>query len=166
MRSKVLALVVVLVSLLVTGTALAGSPVHKVTGGGTTVFDFGTEQYGFVAMVDSAGKVKGQGEFYFAEPPGKFHTKMNCLWVDGNTAWLGMEITRTSDPVEYPLGVDLTWQVIDNGEGAGSPSDEQSYFVPTEILPFVGPWEDCTDMPTIIADLGPLPWTNGNIQVR
>lgn len=77
-RSKALALVL-LASLLATG-ALAGAPVHRISGGGTTFFDVGTKSYGFVAGVDNVGEGKVEGDFFFAAPPLIFHIKIAKMY--------------------------------------------------------------------------------------
>lgn len=166
MRTKIMVIAVLVMLMLTTGTALAGKPLHTVSGGGSTYFEgFGTERYAFNAQVDSEGAVKGQGEFTFIIPEGKFHAEMNCLAVDGNIAWLGMVITRTDNPAELPVGLDWTWQLQDNGEGVNAPPDLQSYFFPTADLAAYGfPVDDCNDMPDLFS-YGTFEWDTGNIQV-
>ena len=158
----------------IAGLALAAAlnaapPLHRASGGGTVIFEgIGTEAYGFNAKLTAAGEVKGQGEFHFVVPVVNFHAEMNCLAVDGDTAWLGMEVTRTDDPDTIPVGFDWTWQIRDNGEGAGAPPDQQSFFFPTaQLRDFGFDADDCNDMPPLF-DFpdGVFDWTNGNLQVR
>lgn len=168
MRSKFFILIVVFATLLTTSVAFAGAIEHRASGGGSLYWeDAGTEYYGFNARKDANGKVTGEVEIHWIIPEGNFHGKVNCLAVDGNTAWLGMVITRTDYPELLPIGTDISWQVQDNGEGINSEPDRQSYFYLTEWLPLLDPeYSSCLDMPDFFGIDDSFEWTAGNVQVK
>jgi hypothetical protein len=150
----VLAMVVV-VALASTSVALAGPPVHQLSGGGTVdVPDLGTRSvYAFEASIDASGSVKGQGQVYLSRADTRVHLDITCLVVDGNKAWLGGTVTSTKSDI-YPAGTGFVWRVTDNGEGAALP-DQVSTF--GRVDP-----DFCSEEPTF-----PLKdWTNGNVQIR
>lgn len=166
MRSKVVVIVLLATALLVVGTASAASPIHQVSGGGTLMLEeLGTsESFGFVAQVDGDGVVSGQGTIRISGA-GAFHFEVNCLSVEGNTAWLGGVITRSADPDTAPTGLEFTWQLQDNGQGADAAPDLQSYMFPTALLPLYGLGNDCNDRGDLFS-LGTFEWSIGNLQVR
>jgi len=140
--------------LLSASAALAGPPVHSATGGGTVDWPGGRVTYGFTAQIDAAGVVIGQAEFVHRDAGITNHVVINCLTVVGNTAWLGGTITISSNPAL--VGLDVVWEVQDNGQGIAAPPDKVS-----NVQPGVAPGT-CNSMP----DLGLIDWTNGNVQVQ
>ncbi len=163
----VVVLITLAITLLLGASAFAGSPEHNVTGGGAFVLPgFGEESYAFNVKMDAAGRVWGQGQFTFAIPYGSFHVRMTCLAVSGNTAWMGMTITKTRNSLAYPVGLNLMWSVRDNGEGEASPYDQESYFFTDTTLPLYFPGTtDCLDMPDLLG-FEAFDWLEGNVQVR
>jgi hypothetical protein len=80
-----------------------------------------------------------------------------CLKVEGNRAWIGATVDKTSDPSLE--GLFSWWQVADNGEGANDPADRTTFLgfgTLAETLAYCqGP------APRFIFDID-----HGNIQVR
>ncbi len=161
MRSKFAILLAIAASLLMTVAVFAGRPIHRVTGGASDSFPgLGTEQYALNARVDEAGAVSGQGSFTFVFPVAEFHAVINCLEVDGNVAWIGMTITETDNSLPFPgglpVGLNLVWQLRDNGQGANAAPDEQSFFFP-------GP--ACTEQPDLFG-VATFEFDTGNIRIE
>jgi len=140
--------------LLGASAALAGPPVHSATGGGTVDWPGGRVTYGFTAQIDAAGVVTGQAEFQHRDSGITNHVVINCLTVVGNTAWLGGTITISSDPTL--VGVEIVWEVQDNGQGNAASPDQVS-----NVQPEVAPGT-CNSQPA----LGLIPWTHGKVQVQ
>ena len=165
MRTKGTILVVLMLSMLLAGIVSAGAPIHQVSGGGRFVLEDGSfETYGFVVQVDAAGVVSGQGEFHIHDGLSA-HFEANCLAVEGGTSWIGGVVTRSDDPSFAPVGLEFTWQLQDNGEGANADPDLQSFLLPNYLLPVFGLGNDCHDKGPLFA-LGIFEWQDGNIQVR
>ncbi len=104
----------------------ASAPVHMLTGGGKTdllAFELPPETYAFSAMVDADGNVRGEAEMKLSDPLVNLHAQITCLVVEGNSAWVGGVVTRTSDPVSVPEGRQFWTQVLDNGAGNASDPD-------------------------------------------
>ena len=153
--SVVILAIVAVAGLLGASVALAGSAVHRASGGGTVDWPGGRVTYGFTARIDATGEVKGEAEFHFRDTGLRSHVDINCLAVSGNVAWLGGTITRSDDP--SVVGMEVTWQVKDNGQGKAAPPDR------TGIV-FIGVASgDCNDMKWR-GEL--IPWTNGNVQIN
>ncbi|UCD97853.1 MAG: hypothetical protein JSV42_12900 [Chloroflexota bacterium] len=165
MHTKILIVIIFVFTLLAATVALASEPVHQVSAGGKLDLEGGnSETYGFLAQIDAEGIVSGQGEFH-EQGQLKIHFEVNCLSVDGNTAWLGGIVTRSNDPVRIPVGFDFTWQLQDNGEGTNAAPDLQSFILPTELLPALGFGSDCNDQGNLFS-LALFEWGKGNIQVK
>jgi hypothetical protein len=154
---KLIAVVVatmVVAGLLGATVVFAGPAVNKASGGGTVDWPMGRVTYGFTAQIDAAGVVKGQAQFHHRDVGISNHVAINCLAVVGNNAWLGGTITESTDPMS--VGLEIVWRVQDNGQGQAAPPDMVS-----TVVPGVAPGE-CYSMP----DLGLIPWTNGNVEVK
>ena len=169
MRIKSITLIVLLLTLLTITVASASAPRHHVSVSGKWVGDDGSiETWGLHVQHDKDGVAKGQGEIHVWGSPDLgdllMHFEANCLAVDGNTAWMGLVLTKISNPI-FPLGSDFTLQVQDNGEGVNSEPDLQSSVIPTEILPDYGFGENCEDMGDLFY-FGIWEFTIGNIQVK
>ena len=110
-------------------SASASAPVHQVTGGGKlsdVARDF-IETYAFTASIDGDGNVKGEIQIRFADAAtDEFHSRITCLSVNGNSAWLGGVITQTHDETLAPVGTEFWLRVQDNGQGAGALPDRMS----------------------------------------
>lgn len=146
----------------VADASFARSPkavVHQVSAGG--IVDYTAqgspglvEQYGFTASVDGAGNARGQLQTDWDDGL-KFHMEITCLVVDGNQAWLGGVITKTTGSGVFAVGSEWVWSVADNGEGAAAAPDELTFFFPY-------PATLCGDR----VPYGAFAWTHGNVQVR
>lgn len=169
MRIKFITIIVLVLSLLTITVASASAPRHHVSVSGKWVGDDGSiETWGLHVQLDKDGVAKGQGEIHIWGNPDLgdllLHFDANCLAVEGNTAWMGLVLTKISNPI-FPLGTDFTLQVQDNGEGVNAEPDLQSSVLPTDILPEYGLGENCEDMGDLFS-LGIFDFTIGNIQVR
>jgi hypothetical protein len=75
---------------------------------------------------DDGGAV-GQFELFSEEGGGiRVHGSISCLSVEGNEAQLGGVITQSDIP--DLIGLQVTWLVVDNGEGSGSPDQTTDLF--------------------------------------
>lgn len=73
------------------------------------------------------GSAVGQFELFSEEGGGiRVHGSITCLSVDGNEAQLGGVITQSDIP--DLIGLKVTWLVVDNGEGQGSPDQTTDLF--------------------------------------
>jgi len=148
-------LLVVLVSAGTAEDRLHGPRVHWASGGGTVEYAGALNTHAFTAQVDADGNVTGQAEFQLRYIDTTVHAEVHCLEVVGNNAWIGGTITRSSNPAQVGLGLDILFRVQDNGEGAAHPPDMTSQLE-------WGAVPSCSTAPP----LGLIEWTNGNVQVR
>lgn len=75
------------------------------------------------AVSDQRGGVVGQLDVFSEEGGGiRLHGSITCLSVNGNVAQLGAVITQSDIPAL--IGLQVTWLVVDNGEGEQSPADQ------------------------------------------
>ena len=73
------------------------------------------------------GSAVGQFELFSEEGGGiRVHGSMTCLSIEGNEAQLGGVITQSDIP--DLIGLKVTWLVVDNGEGQGSPDQTTDLF--------------------------------------
>lgn len=106
-----------------TASVQAGNVVHRVTGGGADFFAPGFDaNWSLVAIQYADGSVKGHLTDAFGHGNGGIHVEINCLEVDGNTAW-------ASGVAKGGLYDGRTWlaQVVDNGRSAKDPADLISF---------------------------------------
>lgn len=136
-------------------TASVNAPVHRASGGGTVDTDFGRSDYAWHASIDGAGNVSGQFELHFTSTDANIHGDVTCLVVDGNRAWLGGVVTRTSDPSLVADGQNFVWRAVDNGEGANAAPDQVSSY-------FLTAANRCA-LKILYAT---RVWSNGNVQIR
>jgi hypothetical protein len=69
------------------------------------------------------GDAVGQFDVRSEEGGGiRAHGSITCLTVDGNVAQLGGTVTQSNLP-DF-IGLQLTWLVVDNGEGINSATDQ------------------------------------------
>lgn len=121
MRKFAIGAIALFILLAMAVSVTAGPAEHKVTGGGWFIPD-GEEQkttVSFTAQIDAEGNVKGQMQAQIRFPDGKFtfHGDVIGLEVNGNVAWMLVEVTKTSDPDMLPIGAKFPVEVTDNGEG-------------------------------------------------
>jgi hypothetical protein len=161
-------------ALLYSGTASAGGGVVASAGGSSKfqIHDqFGlalvdVQTFSFDAFVRADGSVGGSynyktidyetadsvGAHFYAKGP------LTCVVIRGNRAWLGGGIDSSSDP--SLVGLEMWFQVKDNGEGGGAPPDIST------LIGAGGPGtaQDYCDR----APEPRFPWEveQGNIQVR
>jgi hypothetical protein len=123
---------VVLILLLAT-TASAGGPiVHRVHAGGPDAcVGWGLKpgcnaNFSLVAIKRADGSVSGQLSDQFGGGVGGYHAVIDCLYVEGNDAWVsGVIIHGTwlrADVTGWPVVV----RVRDNGTSAKDPPDQIS----------------------------------------
>jgi hypothetical protein len=75
------------------------------------------------AISDESGSAVGQFDGSSEEGGGiRLHGSITCLSVDGNVAQLGGVVTQSNIP-DF-IGLQVTWLVVDNGEGEQSPADQ------------------------------------------
>ena len=150
----------VLTSLLVASVCTAAPPVHSARGGGTIDYADARNTHAFTAQIDADGHVKGEAEFQLRYLNLTLHVEVDCLAVVGNDAWIGGEITISSNPAL--VGQRVLFRVQDNGEGAGPPD------ATSQVVIGGGPSVDGIGVPpcTLTPPLALIPWTNGNVQVR
>ncbi|MFQ5537652.1 MAG: hypothetical protein ACE5GJ_09395 [Gemmatimonadota bacterium] len=132
--------------------------VASATGSGIRAGSIRHFQFNAVAKAD--GSVRGQFNLTF-EGSGNFsaHGEVLCLRVDGNRAWVGHRITRSSDPAYE--GTEGGFYVMDDGEGSGS--DDQLSL--TYVGGDPGLAQAVCDGATPI-EFGATGIDGGNIQVR
>ena len=159
MRTGLLLLLVVLASGLIGArAAVAGPPVHKVTGGGII------DTYGpwpgieieteISAQIDAGGVASGivQGVAVYS---GKvmLAVDIDCLVVEDNKAWFSGTIRQ----IDYPpwAGQSFIAGVIDRGDGH-APQDGRSYF-------FISFPYNCE---ILHPDPAVFEWANADVQVQ
>ena len=132
--------------------SLAGGQPHSVTGSGIVVQDDGVAFRSDVGAVKQAnGRTSGTTvtdlDLSAVVPElgtVRFKSDVTCLAVDGNSAWVGGNITTTSNPDVAPLGTPIIIFVKDvggNGEdiqyGAFVDGDECAVGTTCEDEPFL-----------------------------
>ena len=150
--SMTLALVLVLAA----GTARADAVVHQVSVGGpdqdaTTHTD---ANFSLVAIQHGDGTVTGQWTDQFGQGQGGIHVQINCLFVQGNEAWVSGFISSGNFNGADLTGLPVITRVQDNGNSASNP-DQISFS-------FIGNPAACTTAP----NLALVPMTAGQVTVR
>jgi hypothetical protein len=108
------------------------------------------------AVAIGDGNAVGQFDLFSEEGGGvRVHGSIACLSVDGNVAQLGGVITQSDIPAL--TGLQVTWLVVDNGEGKGSPADQT-----TDLFGNRDCESDLTSHPRFVL----FDVLQGNIQVR
>lgn len=147
-----------LVGLLMSGNnALAGSPIHSVTGSGVVSEEGVTFRTTVAAFKDDNGQARGWVVVNLdltAFGLGKitFHSRVVCLRVNGNSAWVGAVVTHSTNEEIIPVGAHSITLVRDLGENGQD-------IMHAELF---DPGVSCSDEP-------PLPETiviSGNYSVR
>ncbi len=166
MNTKTLFVVfsVLLISMLATTVALAESPTaHRVSAGGPDLCAaFGVQpgcdaSFSLHAREFADGSVSGQYTDQFGGGFGGLHAVIDCLYVDGNDAWVSGVITQDTFSGDGSfVGTAISARVKDNGTSANDPPDQISFSQVGESA------FNCTDHPDI--DLYDAP--QGQIIVR
>lgn len=154
---SVIATLVIAASVAVASPSLAESNrvVHTATGSGHVTTADELRTFSFTARLYEDGTATGMAQVNSRSLDTIVQMRIDCLAVDGNTAHLSGFVTRSSNPVEAPLGDRRRFVVRDNGEGADGP-DEIS------TIPRNPAGETCNDstlVPTRLVE-------SGNVQVR
>src|SRR4051812_12374338 len=143
----------------------SGGVAHSVTGSGLQ--DLGP---GFKYTIESSvhsdanGNVSGQLHVrvldlsLFGIAPYDVQEEPTCLRVVGNTAYIGAVVTRSTDPVNAPVGERAVFWVRDGGPNGADVGHEGPawFYDPTGAI--------CSDTPP--TSLTPDPITPGNFVVR
>ena len=151
-RRIFIVLSLVLVCMLAASVSAAGNPViHSVSAGGPDACEaFGLNpgcdaSFSLQAKMYADGSVTGQfvDKFGNAFGGGRIHAVIDCLYVDGNEAWVSGVITQNSYP--FSSYQTVAARVKDNGTTANDPPDQisLSWFIPGQP-PF-----NCTDHPDV-----------------
>jgi hypothetical protein len=98
--------------------------VASATGSGHMVRPDGTfRSFSFAATKRADGTVTGQVHLNSRGLEVFVQINVDCLRVDGNTAYMSGRITFVSDPEQGFVGELNRWAVQDNGEGPDAPPD-------------------------------------------
>lgn len=130
---------------------------HAVTGSGSVGGNF-PYQMTYTAQRDSTGTVRGEFDATLdLSNDGKgivqFKSTVDCLDVQGNTAWIGSHVTSTSNSFAVTVGTNVISEVVDGGPGGQDYTDGD----------FSTPNVKCTDHPPGLI-LAPL--ISGDLVVR
>lgn len=138
---------------------------HSVTGSGLQAIAPGFS-YTIEASVhsDANGNVSGQLHVrvldlsLFGIAPYEVQEEPTCMRVVGNTAYIGARVTKSTDPVNAPVGELAVFWVRDGGPSGADVGHEGPawFYDPTGLI--------CSDTPP--ASLTPDPITPGNFVVR
>ena len=112
-----------------------------------------------IALEKCDGTVLGHWQDTFFPIPGdplSVHAEITCVYVDGNTAWIGGAITHITPHLTGFEGVPIIIQVRDNGRSANDPPDQISFWF------FANTPNDCDQM----YDLGLFDVPQGQVQVQ
>jgi hypothetical protein len=103
----------------------ASNPViASATGSGHMVRPDGSfRSFSFAATKSADGTVTGEVQLNSRGFDVFVHINVDCLRVDGNTAYMSGRITFVSNPEEGFVGELNRWAVQDNGEGPDAPPD-------------------------------------------
>lgn len=156
------------VSMFASDQVMAGKIKHHVSGGGMNTIDLAADfqsewTYGFTALEDVDGNVKGQAQFSRLDDSTiKIHVAITCLNVDDYypAAIISGMVVETNLPDDIPVGTAVGFAVEDNGGfdritrvQAAADNNPQACdeAAPKRIL-------------DLLADLEE--WINGNVTVR
>jgi len=101
------------------------------------------------------GNVTGQWTDQFGQGEGGIHVQINCLFVQGNEAWVSGIITTGNFNGADLSGLPVISRVQDNGDSANDPPDQISFS-------FIGNANPCTAAPPLAL----VPMTAGQVTVR
>jgi hypothetical protein len=140
---------------------------HSVTGSGLqAIFPGFTYTIEAAVRSDASGNVSGQLHVRvldlsaFGAAPYEVDEVPTCMRVVGNTAYIGAIVTRSTDPVNAPVGGLAVFFVRDGGpNGADVGHEGPSWFYdPSGLV--------CSDSPPAILTAATDPITQGNFVVR
>lgn len=104
--------------------AVPNSVVASAAGSGHMVRPDGTfRSFSFAATKYADGTVTGQVQLNSRGFDVFVHISVDCLRVEGNTAYMSGHLTHVSDPEQGFVGELNRWAVQDNGEGPSAPPD-------------------------------------------
>ena len=138
--------------MLASAPALAQGVVHHVSVGGPDqdATNHTDANFSLVAIQHSDGTVTGQWTDQFGQGQGGMHAQINCLFVQGNNAWVSGTITSGTFGGVDLSGLPVITRVQDNGKTG----DQISFS-------FIGNATPCTAAPNL-----PLqPMTAGQVRV-
>jgi hypothetical protein len=157
MRTLRSSLITVALSFMLASGARADGVQHIVSVGGpdqdqTTHTD---ANFSLVAVQQADGSVTGQWTDQFGQGQGGIHVQINCLFVQGNQAWVSGFITTGNFNGADLSGLPVITRVQDNGDSANDPPDAISFS-------FIGNAAACTTAPPLAL----VPMTAGQVTVR
>ena len=138
-----------------TGVLSKNPVIHRVSVGGADICEAlglptGCDaNFSLVAIQKADGTVSGQWQDTFSQGNGGVHVAIDCLFVDGNEAWVSGVITN-----QPFAGTRVMARVVDNGTSANDPADQISFTTASEL--------GCDTAP----DLGLMDLTHGQVKVR
>lgn len=157
-----------------------GPAVHRVTGGGGVDLStiFGTpfkirSQVGVSAFLDAEGQASGSFGTMFHRPPGSDPTPgsgnsdwrlavtVDCMEVEGNTAWISGPATRVKSDLPFPDGPELGRTVVMMARDLG-PQDDRVVVIAAVFLGV----DDCHDRPDPDPYFFAAPNGGGNLSIR
>ena len=111
--------------------------------------------FSFTALGRADGSTTGQWELLNHNFPVRVHGVIECISVNGNSAWFAGTTTLSDDASN--VGVIRAFRVVDNGEGSGAAADEVSF------TPAVGDAQAWCDAQI---QIGTNPIEEGNVRIR
>ena len=147
----------VLSLMLASAAARADGVLHQVSVGGPDqdATNHTDANFSLVAVQHGNGTVTGQWTDQFGQGQGGIHVQINCLFVQGNEAWVSGIISSGNFNGADLSGLPVITRVQDNGKSANDPPDAISFS-------FIGNPAACTTAPNL-----PLqPMTSGQVIVR
>ena len=147
-RSAVGSSIVALIlgAVLATGTWAGGRVLHHVSVGGPDACEaFDLEvgcdaNFSLNAVQFDDTTVNGQYTDQFGHGNGGFHAVIDCLYVNGNEAWVSGVITHeTYSGTGDGVGLPVATRVVDNGNSKKDPPDQISFS-------WIGDDRPCTEM--------------------
>lgn len=141
------------------GTSVQGAG-PKVVGSAHTISGGEHRVTTFSAVTLPDGSVSGEAQINAMSVDAWWHTRIECLAIVGNRAFLGGTITAASD-ARIQLGSKSYFWVEDHGEGGGAPPDRVSIAGVNETP------QGLADFCGLVQNLLPgLDVLRGNVQIR
>jgi hypothetical protein len=98
---------------------------------GPSVFGVTVQQdpleYRATNLVDGTVRGSWRYDYWEAGQQTTFSGTVTCLSVSGNRAWVGGQVTKSSDPTQ--VGAGAWWQIADNGAGRHPVTPDRTTFV-------------------------------------